>query len=87
MHPNYLDHQLQSSLSNLGLDTLDLYYLHNAYEMQGPHMTDNVFYDKLAAAFEFLEGQVDKGTIRNYGLATWLCFRAKPNEEKIYLNL
>jgi len=45
------------------------------------------FYDKLAKAFEFYESKVETNEIQNYGMATWLCFRAKPDEDKIYLNL
>jgi len=87
MHPSFLELQLEQSLKNMNLETLDLYYLQNAYEMQGPHNTDNVVMDRFAAAFEFLESAVEEGKIKNYGLATWLCFRAKSSEEKIYLNL
>ncbi|CAI2368819.1 unnamed protein product [Moneuplotes crassus] len=87
IHPKFLENQLEQSLKNMNLETLDLYYLHNAYEMQGPHNTDNVVMDRLAAAFEFLESKVEEGKIKNYGLATWLCFRARNREEKIYLNL
>ena len=55
IHTAFLENQLEQSLTNMNLDTLDLYYLHNAYEMQGPNNTDNVVMDRLAAAFEFLE--------------------------------
>ncbi len=30
---------------------------------------------------------VAKNKIRNYGMATWVCFRATKEEEKIYLSL
>ena len=55
LHPKFLQDQLDASLSRLNLQTLDVYYLQNAYEAQGPYNTDNVFFDRLAAAFEFLE--------------------------------
>ena len=87
IHPAFLDTQLEQSLKNMNLQTIDLYYLHNAYEMQGPNNTDNVVTDRLASAFEFLENAVAEGRIRNYGMATWLCFRSKNSEEKIHLNL
>lgn len=32
MHPKFLAHQLEASKKNLGLETIDLMYLHNAYE-------------------------------------------------------
>ncbi len=74
-------------MKRLNLETLDLYYLHNPYEAQGPYNTDNVFFDRLAKAFEFLESQVKSGKIRNYGLATYSCFRTKPSQDKLHLNL
>lgn len=48
---------------------------------------DKVFFDKLKTCFEFYESKIQANQLKNYGLATWLCFRAKPDEEKIYLNL
>lgn len=46
-----------------------------------------MFLDRLASAFEFLESAVQKGKIRDYGLASYSCFRVKPSEAKIHLNL
>jgi len=88
MHPRFLEHQLKASQANLGLKTIDLMYLHNAYESQSHFSkTDQEFFDKLAKAFEFYEGKRATKDIQYYGMATWLCFRAKPEEEKIHLNL
>lgn len=72
MHPAFLNTQIDQSLKNLNLSTIDLYYLHNAYEMQGPNNTDNIVMDRFASAFEFLESAVQAGKIKNYGMATWL---------------
>lgn len=58
LHPAFLKDQLEQSLARLNLDSLDVYYLQNAYEAQGPYNTDNVFFDRLTKAFEFLESQV-----------------------------
>ena len=80
MHPAFLKDQLEGSLSRLNLDTLDVFYLQNPYEAQGPYNTDNVFFDRLTKAFEFLESQVSAGKIKNYGLATYSSFRVKPTE-------
>jgi len=41
----------------------------------------------LAKVFEFYESKRIAGDIQYYGMATWLCFRAKPEEDKIYLSL
>ena len=63
-------------------------YLHNAYEYQSHYTaSDDVFFSKLAKAFEFYESKRLSGDVQFYGMATWLCFRAKPEEDKIYLNL
>ena len=63
-------------------------YLHNAFESWSHFTTDtDAFYDKLAKAFEFYESKRQTEDIQYYGMASWLCFRAKPDEEKIYLNL
>jgi aryl-alcohol dehydrogenase-like predicted oxidoreductase len=32
MHPAYLDNQLKTSLKNLGVESVDLFYLHNCVE-------------------------------------------------------
>ena len=58
LDPKFLEYQLDESLNRLNLETLDVYYLHNPYEAQGPHNTDNVFFDRLTKAFEFLEKAV-----------------------------
>jgi hypothetical protein len=36
--------------------------------------------------FELYEKKREKGVLGWYGMSTWLCFRAKPEEDKIYLN-
>lgn len=43
--------------------------------------------DRLAKSFEFYEHQRSLNKLQFYGLSTWLCFRAKPDEEKIHLSL
>lgn len=86
IHPAFLEDQLDRSLSNIGVETLDLYYLHNI-EAQLPHIQQDKLFDRLAKAFEFCEKKVQDGKIRSYGLATWACFRAKPKESKLHLNL
>ena len=64
MHPTFLKVQLEESLKRLNLECLDVLYLQNPYEAQGPYNTDNVFFDRLAEAFEFLESMVEEGKIK-----------------------
>ena len=87
MHPAFLENQLEASLANLGLGTVDLMYLHNTFESQSHFCEESEYMDKLKRAFEFLESKRQEQKLSYYGMATWLCFRAKPEEEKIYLNL
>lgn len=87
MHPNFLEFSLASSLENLKLSCLDLYYLHNCAESQLALLGEEKFYTRLAKAFEFLEEKCEQGKIKNYGMATFNCFRSPPEEVGIHLSL
>jgi aryl-alcohol dehydrogenase-like predicted oxidoreductase len=82
----FLEHQLNSSLNNLGLKTIDLLYLHNVAESQKPALGESRFYEMLSRCFEFLEEQVGLGKIRYYGMATWDCFRVS-NDSPLYVDI
>lgn len=34
-----------------------------------------------------MESMIVEKKIKNYGMATWVCFRSKPEEVGLYLNL
>ncbi len=85
MSPSYLDNQLSRSLENLGLGTIDIYYIHNP-ETQLEAVTRDEFNRRLRAAFEFLEGAVEDGRILYYGTATWNGYR-QPRGSRGYLSL
>ena len=72
--PDYLRDQIERSRKNLGLETIDLFYLHNP-ETQLAEVSADVFRERLKHAFVFLEGCVKSGKLRYYGLATWNAFR------------
>jgi len=74
MTPGYLEDQLARSLRNLGVDCVDVYYLHNP-ETQLGEVPREEFIARVHAAFEFLESAVAAGKIRFYGMATWNGFR------------
>jgi len=44
IHPYFLEDQLNRSLKNLGLATIDIYYLHNPYESYGVFVTEDEFF-------------------------------------------
>jgi aryl-alcohol dehydrogenase-like predicted oxidoreductase len=72
--PRYLEHQLEQSLANLGLDAVDVYYIHNP-EIQLLEVPRVEFLRRMRGVFEALEGAADAGKIRIYGAATWDGFR------------
>lgn len=81
MTPRYLQHQLDQSLRNLKLDCVDVYYLHNP-ESQLAEVSQEEFYGRLRAAFEFLESAVAAGKIAMYGTATWNGYRVPPTSRE-----
>jgi aryl-alcohol dehydrogenase-like predicted oxidoreductase len=83
--PRFLADQLDRSRANLGLETVDVYYLHNP-ETQLGAVDRATFLARVRAAFEFLESAVSDGRIRWYGAATWTGFR-QPATARDHLSL
>ncbi len=82
IHPDFLADQLTLSLDRLGLATLDVCLLHNpeyflshATKLGGsdsrplPELRVE-FYGRMQRAFEYLEGQVQAGRLRGYGVSS-----------------
>jgi aryl-alcohol dehydrogenase-like predicted oxidoreductase len=82
----YLTDQLERSLKNLGVDCIDLLYLHDAMEGQINDVSKEQFLKNLRLVFELYEQKRREGKIKFYGMATWECFRA-PNDNPQYLSL
>jgi aryl-alcohol dehydrogenase-like predicted oxidoreductase len=72
--PGYLADQLDRSRANLGVQTIDVYHLHNP-ETQLSAVDRPTFLGRIRAAFTFLESAVAAGKIRRYGTATWSGYR------------
>jgi aryl-alcohol dehydrogenase-like predicted oxidoreductase len=83
--PDFIDAQLDWSLENLGLDQIDLYYVHNP-ETQLQVRSREEVYDQLEATFTRLEERAAEGDISTYGVATWNAFRV-PESHDQYLAL
>ncbi|MGH2627248.1 MAG: aldo/keto reductase, partial [Anaerolineales bacterium] len=77
MTPAYIEHQLNASRRNLGLECLDIYYLHNP-EQQLDEVEPAELLVRLRAAFERLEELADAGRLCFYGTATWNGYRSGP---------
>jgi aryl-alcohol dehydrogenase-like predicted oxidoreductase len=85
MAPRFLADQLERSRRNLGVETIDVYYLHNP-ETQLGEVPREMFNTRVRAAFEFLESAVAAAKIHFYGMATWNAFR-QPETAQDYLSL
>jgi aryl-alcohol dehydrogenase-like predicted oxidoreductase len=85
MTPRYLADQLERSRRNLGVECVDVFYLHNP-ETQLSEVPLEEFRRRLGEAFAFLESAVAAGKIGAYGLATWNAFRDDPKSQG-YLSL
>ena len=75
--PAYLRDQVARSLANLGLQTIDLYYLHNV-ETQLGAVDRETFRERMRRAIETLEEEAAAGRIAAWGLATWDGLRVPP---------
>jgi aryl-alcohol dehydrogenase-like predicted oxidoreductase len=85
MTPRFLMDQLDRSRANLGLETIDVYYLHNP-EIQLGEIARPKFMNRIRAAFAALEEAVRAGKIRRYGTATWTGYR-QPASARDHLRL
>jgi aryl-alcohol dehydrogenase-like predicted oxidoreductase len=74
MTPKYIANQLERSLENLGLESIDIYYLHNPEE-QLRELSREEFNKRIGGVFELLEKKVSDGNITMYGTATWNGYR------------
>ena len=85
MTPSFLSDQLERSRRNLGVECIDVFYLHNP-ETQLEDVPREEFLRRLREAFVFLESAAASRKIGAYGLATWNAFREDRNA-KGYLSL
>jgi aryl-alcohol dehydrogenase-like predicted oxidoreductase len=75
--PGYLRDQIERSRANLGVETIDLYYLHNV-ETQAGSVDRETLRRRLACAAGVLEQAASEGKISVWGLATWDGLRVPP---------
>lgn len=79
MTPDYLRHEIETSLDNLGLDAVDYYLVHNPETQLSNGVDPDTFRDRLRAAFEVMEEATEQEKIGAYGVATWEGFRLPSN--------
>lgn len=83
--PQFLGEMIELSRRNLGLATIDLYYLHNP-ETQLQAVSRPAFAGRLRRAIEVLEKAVQEGRIGAWGVATWDALRV-PATHPAHLSL
>ncbi len=76
MAPRFLEDQIDRSRANMGVETLDVFYLHNPETQLGVRSRED-FESRIRRAFAHLEKMADQQKIRRYGAATWEGFRKK----------
>jgi aryl-alcohol dehydrogenase-like predicted oxidoreductase len=81
MNPNYISKCIDKSLLNLHLSTIDLVYLHNAFESWNQDISREEFMGMLKKVFEVYEKYRLDEKLRYYGMATWTCFRVKSSSQ------
>jgi aryl-alcohol dehydrogenase-like predicted oxidoreductase len=83
--PGFIEDCIARSRRNLGLDTIDIYYIHNP-EQQLAVVDRDELMRRMRAAFELLEEKVARGEIGSYGCATWNAFRM-PSDDRSHMSL
>src|ERR1700747_661888 len=67
--PRFLQDQISRSMSNLGVNCIDVFYLHNP-ETQLAEISKAQFLGRIREAFFYLESAVRTGKIQFFGMAT-----------------
>jgi aryl-alcohol dehydrogenase-like predicted oxidoreductase len=86
LNPNYIARCIDKSLMNMRLKTIDLVYIHNAFESWNQDVSRSEFNHMIADVFRTYERYRTDNKIRYYGMATWSCFRV-PRDSNEYLSL
>ena len=84
MTPDYLEWSCKKSLENLGVKTIDIYFLHNP-EIQVSKLGYKKFLKKIETIFRRFEKMVEMGMIKYYGVAVWNGFIDESTNEHINL--
>ncbi|TGK37452.1 aldo/keto reductase [Leptospira gomenensis] len=88
IHPDFLEDQLERSLRRLGLETVDVFLLHNPEYFLMDREKHNVpkekatlqYYERIKHAFRFLESKRKEGKILHYGISS----NTFPEDPEVY---
>ncbi len=86
IHPSFIENQLNTSLERLGVDSIDIYLLHNPeYYLKTPNSDKAEYYNRIEKAFIYLEEQVKLGKIKSYGISSNTFIDPKEDHESTNL--
>lgn len=85
LNPKFFETALNKSLQNLGIETLDLYYIHIP-EISRLGLSEEEFYTQIEILFRWYESKVSEGKIRFYGIA-FEFMTEEPQEAKWHIEL
>lgn len=85
LNPGFFEIALNKSLQNLGIETLDLHYIHIP-EISRLGLSEKEFYTQIEALFSWYESKVIEGKIRFYGIA-FEFMTEEPQEAKWHIEL
>lgn len=85
LNPVFFEIALEKSLQNLGLETIDVHYIHIP-EITRAGTDLATFYDRMENLFRWYESKVAEGRIRYYGLALEF-MGTEPEKEKWHFEL
>ncbi len=88
IHPLFIEDQIQRTLDRLGLESIDVYLLHNPeYYLKSAGADKQEYYRRIQAAFEKMEELVDRGVIRHYGISSNTFVDPKEGDEATDLDI
>lgn len=71
IHPDFLRNQIDHSLKRLKCSSVDTFLLHNPeYYFKTEGANQEEYYRRIKKAFEYLEEEVQKGRIKQYGISS-----------------
>ncbi|KAH7414921.1 hypothetical protein KP509_14G018200 [Ceratopteris richardii] len=81
LSPAYLKNQLELSRRNMGLETIDIYFIHNP-ETQLSAVPRSTVLSRIKGAIAAMEECCAEGKIAMYGIATWNGFRVNASNKQ-----
>lgn len=85
LNPRFFEMALNKSLQNLGLETVDVHYIHIP-EITRSGLSEETFYDRMEELFCWYESKVKEGKIRYYGIALEFLVE-EPDEKKWHFQI